>query len=108
MFPSDVDKIVNGITLASTECVFINMQHTVCCTVGYVQLERAVGKIVKLECFKLERSSQFNDLPCINKNLERTFQLNNLSNCSFKLHAWSKKSNGIVAKFSLHIETERY
>ena len=53
--------------------------------------QTAVGKIVKLESFNLERNFQLNDLPCINKNLERpfqhkTFQLNDLSNYSFQLH----------------------
>ena len=38
----------------------------------------------------LERSFELNDLPCINENLERTFQdktfrLNNLFQCSFQL-----------------------
>ena len=58
---------------------------------AYVQLERAVEKIVMLESFKLERSFQLNDLPCINHNLERSFQHNSFqpsdfSNCSFQLH----------------------
>ena len=56
-----------------------------------LEFERAVGKIMKLESFKFERSFQLNDLSCINKNLERTFQhktfqLNYLSNCSFQLY----------------------
>ena len=38
-------------------------------------MERAVGEIVKLESFELERSFQLNGFPCINKNLERIFQL---------------------------------
>ena len=58
---------------------------------AYVQLERAVEKIVMLESFKLERSFQLNDLPCINHNFERSFQHNSFqpsdfSNCSFQLH----------------------
>ena len=40
---------------------------------------------VKLESFMLERTFQLNDLPCINENLEKTFQLHNLSNCPFLL-----------------------
>ena len=44
---------------------------------------RAIGKILKLESFQLERSFQLTDLPCKNKNLEttlllKTFQLNDL------------------------------
>ena len=43
--------------------------------------------------FKLERIFQQNDLLYINENLERTFpyktfQLNDLSNCSFQLYAY--------------------
>ena len=36
---------------------------------------RAVGKIVKLERFQLERTLQLNELPCIKNNFERTFEL---------------------------------
>ena len=56
-----------------------------------MKLERAVGKIVKLESFMLERTFQLDDFQCINENLERTFQLkafqlHNLSNSPFQLH----------------------
>ena len=68
---------------------------------------RVVEKIVKLESFSLKKTFQLNDLPCIKKNLERTFQLktlqhHDLSNCTFQLHTcrankalcfWEKFSN---------------
>ena len=56
-----------------------------------VLLERAVGKDIKLGSFKLEKRFQLKDVQCINENLKssfqhKTFQLNDLSNCSFQLH----------------------
>ena len=43
----------------------------------YVELEKVVGKIVKVESFKFERTFQLYDLPCINKNLEKYLQHKN-------------------------------
>ena len=41
---------------------------------------------VKLDSFMLEGSFQLNDLPCINENLEKTFQLHNLTALSYYMH----------------------
>ena len=48
-------------------------------TSGLLVVGKTIEKIVILESLKLV-------LQCINKNLETSFQLNNLSNCSFQLH----------------------
>ena len=63
---------------------------------AHVQLEMVVGKIRKLKSY-----FQHKDHPCIWKNLKKifqlkTFQLHDLSNCPFQLHACP-----IRASFSL-------
>ena len=57
-----------------------------------MELEKALEKIVKLESFLLERNFQLNNFPYLKKDLVRTFQLSDLSNCMHDVFEELKRS----------------